>query len=96
MIGVQRLERRTKKIIKESNAAEWKAIEDKALLGAMTHVEDKNDYSQPSSIEFYQEEDFSDPKIQKIVKKYLRIVKKRRATRLEKLFGSWTKESFYY
>ena len=61
----------------------------------MTHVEDRNDDSQSSLIHFDLEEEFSDPKIQKIVNKYLRIVKKRRATRLEKLFGSWTKESLY-
>ena len=95
MIGVQRLQRRNKKVTKELNAAEWKVIEDKAHLEAMTHVEDQNNYSQPSPIEFDQKEDFCDPKIKKIVNKYLRIVKKRRATRFEKLFGSWTKESLY-
>ena len=92
---MQRLERRNKKFIKESNAAEWRVIEDQAHCEAMTHVEDRNDDSQPSLIDFDQEEEFNDPKIQKIVNKYLRIVKKRKATRLEKLFGSWTKESCY-
>ena len=91
---MQRFERRNKKFIKESNAAEWRAIEDQAHSEAMTHIEDRNDDSQSSLINFDLEEEFSDPKIQKIVNKYLRIAKKRRASRLEKLFGSWTKESF--
>ena len=92
---MQRLERRNKKFIKESNAAEWRAIEDQAHCEAMTHVEDRNDDSQSSLINFDLEEEFSDPKIQKIVNKYLKITKKRRTTRLEKLFGSWKKENFY-
>ena len=92
---MRRLERRNKKCIKESNAAEWRAIEDQAHSEAMTHFEDRNDDSQPSSIGFNREEDLRDPKIQKFVDKYLRIIKKRRTTRLEKLFGSWKKENFY-
>ena len=64
---MQRLERRNKKVIKESNTAEWKAIEDEAHSEARTDVEDRNDDSQTSSISFDQEEDFIDPRIQKIV-----------------------------
>ena len=74
---MRRLERRNKKCIKESNATEWRAIENQAHSEAMTHVEDRNDDSQSSLINFDLEEEFSDPKIQKIVNKYLKITKKK-------------------
>ena len=90
------LETRKKKSVKESNIMEWRAIEDQAHMEAMTQGVDEIDNSQVSSIHFDQEKDFCDPEIKKIINKYLRKIKKRKTTRLEKLFGSCDKEGLHF
>ena len=90
------MKNRNRKIIKESNAAEWEAIKEQARLEKLAYLIDVNNNSRPSSIDVVNAPDLNELEIEGIVIKYLSKIKKKRTTRLEKLFGTWTKESFLY
>ena len=91
---MRRLERRNKKLIKESNAAEWKVIKEQAHSEKLSYLKDVNSNSQPSFIDDENTLDLSEIKIGQIINSYSSKIKKRKTTRLQKLFGNWIKESF--
>ena len=79
------MKNRNRKIIKESNAAEWEAIKEQARLEKLAYLIDVNNNSRPSSIDVVNAPDLNELEIEGIVNKYLSKIKKKKGSSIEEL-----------